>query len=525
MPSSYLSRRGTFKEKLSEALRGQFEFHVLVNGRLRRTVMIPAQFRDLPVAAIINQEDHFAGNIPPAEIANQDEFLTLVHLALQIRKDIQEQPIPDSLNITESGAIDCIPDSLYMFLNLVFGGQELLAEESESPDLQQRVLNIAQDVVYAVHGGKKLTPKHIGLASALHQATRSKALVNLFHKAGHVMSYTDVIRLDNSLAQETLKTADASGSVLPTNLVANRFVHFSADNIDINEFTLDGKGTFHATQVAAWQRGPPKEDILNGVKIRTSPSTLIIPEGINELTPPIAKGVMQRPYSGPLPAEVFHEADGECTRNAVAKDMCWLLTRSNFDLQPSWTKFNEKLCPEKQEVTTIGFLPIIKSPASDLDTLNTVVQRAMYVSKSLNQRFVVLTVDEAGKQLGKSLRSTTYCWRVWERKIWTMSLLREPSSSSANYMGQTELLAIKLESNYSAVVSLMKHFPLHLMLQGTVYSISDLTDYMYEGSHYFHVAHNHMIMRVHYQTCIWKQADQPRPVLPMMDGWDSSGDE
>ena len=30
---------------------------------------------------------------------------------------------------------------------------------------------------------------------------------------------------------------------------------------------------------------------------------------------------------------------------------------------------------------------------------------------------------------------------------------------------------------------------------------------------------------VHYQTCIWKQADQPRPVLPMMNGWDSSGDE
>ncbi len=36
--------------------------------------------------------------------------------------------------------------------------------------------------MYNVSGGKHWTPKHLGLASSLHQATRSKELLELFHK-------------------------------------------------------------------------------------------------------------------------------------------------------------------------------------------------------------------------------------------------------------------------------------------------------------------------------------------------------
>ena len=50
-----------------------------------------------------------------------------------------------------------------------------------------------------------------------------------------------------------------NGAVIPSNLMHGKFVHFSADNIDINDATLDGKNTFHATQIAAWQRGPDRD--------------------------------------------------------------------------------------------------------------------------------------------------------------------------------------------------------------------------------------------------------------------------
>jgi glutamate-1-semialdehyde aminotransferase len=65
--------------------------------------------------------------------------------------------------------------------------------------------------------------------------------------AGHVMTYRNAIRLDTALAERTLSTMDDNGAVVSPNLVEGRFVHFSTDNVDINEATLDGKVSHHVT--------------------------------------------------------------------------------------------------------------------------------------------------------------------------------------------------------------------------------------------------------------------------------------
>jgi hypothetical protein len=142
-----------------------------------------------------------------------------------------------------------------MFLNLLFGGERLLDEETieeKENEVRSKALAVAQDIVYGVSNGKKWTPKHIGLGSTLHQVTRSKDLVKLFHKAGHILSYDQILQLDTGLAESVLNTLDEkSGTVISPNLVQGNFVHFSADNIYILDETLDGKNTFHATQIAA----------------------------------------------------------------------------------------------------------------------------------------------------------------------------------------------------------------------------------------------------------------------------------
>ena len=71
------------------------------------------------------------------------------------------------------------------------------------------VLRIAQDLVYNVSGGRRWTPKHVGLGSSLQQATRSKKLVDMFHNTGHTISYWDVRRVDTALAKHTLSTMNA----------------------------------------------------------------------------------------------------------------------------------------------------------------------------------------------------------------------------------------------------------------------------------------------------------------------------
>lgn len=183
-------------------------------------------------------------------------FLNMAHVALQIQNDMISHPKQEGIDISENRAIDSIPNSLYMFLSLLLDGQHLLEDDVEDDDKNRakrhlRVLSIAQDLMYTDSGDKFLIPKHKGLDSSLHQATCSKELVNMFHQAGRVMSQREVIKLDTALAKKTLETMGDDGAVVPQNLVKGRFVSFSADNVDNNEYTLDGKGTIRATQVAA----------------------------------------------------------------------------------------------------------------------------------------------------------------------------------------------------------------------------------------------------------------------------------
>ena len=100
------------------------------------------------------------------------------------------------------------------------GNQSNLREKrNQENHVETRVLSIAQDLVYSVNGGRMWTPKHIGLGSNLHQATRSKKLVQMFHNAGHIISYRDIRRVDTALAKHTLSTMNTeNGAVTPVNL-------------------------------------------------------------------------------------------------------------------------------------------------------------------------------------------------------------------------------------------------------------------------------------------------------------------
>ena len=72
------------------------------------------------------------------------------------------------------------------------------------------------------------------------------------------LNYSQVQRVDTTLTKRILDKLIENGNfpVLP-NLLEGKFLQLAADKIDIIEETLDGKGTFHATQMVAFQRGEP----------------------------------------------------------------------------------------------------------------------------------------------------------------------------------------------------------------------------------------------------------------------------
>ena len=164
----------------------------------------------------------------------------------------------------------CIPDSLHMLMKWIITPPE----EADTDDLNnnkmdcderhQKILLICKNIVYVASKGRENTPKHIGAGLLVHHATRSRQLIDFLHPSGDCISCDTVQHITTSIAEKELsRFADDNNTFIPKNLIHGRFTQFAADNLDIIEVTLDGKGTFHVTQMGAFQWGPPNKHKLD----------------------------------------------------------------------------------------------------------------------------------------------------------------------------------------------------------------------------------------------------------------------
>ena len=318
----------------------------------------------------------------------KDSDLELYMLGTMIRNEILRIPNHTSYEgLDEEHARQMIPDSLFQLLDVIFGNST--ASDTSAASLT-KILSIGQDVVAAV--GKR-TPKHISLGLTIHQATRSKLLIQLLHGAGHCTSYETIERIDTTIAEKQLENFRSHEVVIPEQLNSNQFVLFAADNIDILEHTVDGRGTFHATQMAAFQRGPQRIEEESMPPINRNRVLKDVPPSFHALTP---SGM---PSSHPQP--IFSSKEDTIPEfpdlpDLKGKDLLWCFSRMKADNHlPGWTPFNKKISVASPAVTTVAVLPLILAPAHEFDTVWTVINRSRKISQQLGQPYSVVTFDEA----------------------------------------------------------------------------------------------------------------------------------
>ena len=138
IPQSFTTRRSTFKEKLESSICNIYQFHQPLDRDKsdRHMLLIPTKFKHtLSAAATQVDSDEF---LMPTYQPNNSEFHSIVHAALQIRKDLTNTPGHKGLKVSKDGAKKVIPESLHLFLSIVFGGQgvldEILVGESDDED-------------------------------------------------------------------------------------------------------------------------------------------------------------------------------------------------------------------------------------------------------------------------------------------------------------------------------------------------------------------------------------------------------
>ena len=327
--------------------------------------------------------------------ANVSDDIGLHQLGKEIRERLSKTPgMTDVTAIHENTVQSIVPQVLYDLLRVILCGDNRPSDEDH-----RRIVNIAQDVVYA-HDRRKLTPKHLGVATSIHKATRSKKLIDLLHAAGSSIGYDTLLRVETSLAQHEIdRFVENDETVIPEALDrTGGFISFAADNIDHNEETVDGKGTFHATNMCAFQESSEsgiaskhEQPVLKGrQKYLTS-----IPEKLNEVE------VIEDPKKVDPPSN-FHFYKLPSPQSVISsarRTLAWLLSWTfSGDNTPNWTNFQKAFQPSAsdttQKVTRIGYMPILNATASDFSTIHTTIKRCQKIAKNFAQKHTVITFDE-----------------------------------------------------------------------------------------------------------------------------------
>jgi hypothetical protein len=65
------------------------------------------------------------------------------------------------------------------------------------------------------------------------------------------------------------------------------------------------------------------------------------------------------------------------------------------DIIPGWSGFNSQMVANVPDVSNIGYLPVIDSPATDLATVNEMLKQSVSISQRLELPEIVLVFDEA----------------------------------------------------------------------------------------------------------------------------------
>ena len=63
--------------------------------------------------------------------------------------------------------------------------------------------------------------------------------------------------------------------------------------------------------------------------------------------------------------------DDDIVRTAQATDLAFNMLRQKAEIKNGWTEFNQLQSTNEQDVTTVGYMPILQAPAHEFDTLNT----------------------------------------------------------------------------------------------------------------------------------------------------------
>lgn len=113
-----------------------------------------------------------------------------------------------------------------------------LLHGSSKPKLKKS--SIGQDIIYCVHNGQFITPKHVLLPFSIKSITGIIKITEVINRLGHGASYTKFAEVDAAYAIQKIAT---NSGLVPEEIQLYQQASMFYDNIDRSEEILSGAGT------------------------------------------------------------------------------------------------------------------------------------------------------------------------------------------------------------------------------------------------------------------------------------------
>ena len=365
------------------------------------------------------------------------EMKSLFDAAAILRKSICKCKKWKFTGSLENISVENIPLELFSFYRWVIQGvNNELTVDRKSDEVYRRAMNLCQTTVSMLLTERQVKnkksdalrttnemPQQLGVGLAVHQAARSKELINMLHGFGMSVDYNRVLRVEAQIESTVLeRMIQNDGLYIPPDVIMGRHVFFAVDNVDFSEDTPDGKNTFHGTAMAIYQRCQPgdkePELIVDSADPHSRRSIRELPESVTSLLecpePPSKPIGRSYPQFGLFSVE-------QLPITIRKEDFAWLLSRSltrtvseenapedvhsrSTDV-PVWSGYNSMIS-ERMPLTRVGTPPLVAAPAHEWQTLLTVLMQAQNINAKVMgpNRKTVISLDLGLYQPAKKLQ-------------------------------------------------------------------------------------------------------------------------
>ena len=276
-----------------------------------------------------------------------------------------------------------LPSSLQLLLSYLIHGNTTKSTKTNS---------LGKDIIYNVHQGGILTPKHLLLPFTVKSMTGSIELIKILNRLGHGVSYSKIYEVGTAYA---IQKFSSSASMIPDEIQPYQQVTLVYDNIGRREDTLSGAGTTHRVNGIAIQKSfigpqlPPSHPNVPKTKQRSIKVDL--------LTLPVYN-VGSRP-DPPVLTDTNVSIVSSSGMTAKKKNLIWIICRYlhvQNQYVPSWTDFNSQVRKNISVLQdSVGYLPTIDFPATAMNTVYEILCKTLETKTALELDSVIVVFDQA----------------------------------------------------------------------------------------------------------------------------------